>query len=303
MQAKMRSRTVREGTGDRIFSLVNGFILLIVALVTIYPLWFTLIASVSEPNAVSSGQVVFFPKGFTLEYYKYVFGYRDVMIGYRNTLFYTVAGTSLNVLVSLMMAYALAQKKLFGRKLFTGVLLFTMFFNGGLIPTYLIMDKVNLVDQWYTMLFIGLVSAYNVIIARTYIEKSIPGAMLESAEIDGSGDIRTLFSIVVPVSVPMIAVLALYYGSSHWNRYFSAMIYLNDRNKMPLQLFLREILIVGQTVDMMSTDDVQAMKELSDLSRSVQYSLIVVASLPMILLYPFMQKYFVGGIMIGSVKG
>lgn len=297
---KMR---VKESAGDRMFKVVNTVLLMIIALIMLYPIWFVIIASVSDPNMVGIGKVLLLPKGFTLNYYKYVLGYKEILLGYRNSLFYMVVGTVLDVIVTAMTAYAISSKRLFGKKIIVWLMLFTMFFNGGLIPTYLMLKQFGLLNRWVTLLFVGMISVYNVIVARTYFQESIPASMLEAAEIDGSGDIRTLFNIVIPVSLPMLAVIALYYASSHWNRYFVAMVYVRDRSKLPLQVFLREILILDQTANMMETDDVQAMKELSDLSRSIQYALIVVASLPLIIAYPFVQRFFVGGVMIGSVKG
>ena len=294
---------IKYSSGDRVYSIINGAVLMAVALITLYPIWFVVIASVSDPDMVGMGKVFLWPKGFTLNYYKYVLSYKDVLIGYRNSFFYMIVGTLLNVLVTAMTAFAISSKHLYGKKVIVWLMLFTMFFTGGLIPTYLILKSFNLLNQWYTLLFVGLISVYNVIVARTYFQGSIPESMLEAAQIDGSGDIRTLFRIVIPVSMPMLAVIALYYASSHWNRYFVAMIYVRDREMLPLQVFLREILILDQTANMMETDDVQAMKELSDLARSIQYALIVVSSLPLILIYPFVQRFFVGGVMIGSVKG
>ncbi len=296
-------KRMKESSGDIVFNAVNTVILTLAVLLVLYPLWFVLIASISNPTLVSMGKVLLIPKEISFKAYKTVITDQNILTGYRNTIFYTVAGSALSVFFTAMTAYAIAQKHLFGRKLITGALLLTMFFSGGIIPTFLIIDKVGLLDKPYTMLFVGMLTTYNIIITRTYVQSSIPGAMLEAAMIDGCGDIGIFFKLVLPLSKPVLSVIALYYASAHWNSYFNALIYLNNRDYMPLQIFLREILIQNSTSNIMDTEDAIEMAERADLARTLKYALIVVASLPMIVIYPFVQKYFVGGVMIGSVKG
>jgi putative aldouronate transport system permease protein len=296
-------KRMKESSGDIVFNAVNTVVLTLAVLLVLYPLWFVLIASISNPTLVSMGKVLLIPKEISFKAYKTVITDQNILTGYRNTIFYTVAGSALSVFFTAMTAYAIAQKHLFGRKLITGALLLTMFFSGGIIPTFLIIDKVGLLDKPYTMLFVGMLTTYNIIITRTYVQSSIPGAMLEAAMIDGCGDIGIFFKLVLPLSKPVLSVIALYYASAHWNSYFNALIYLNNRDYMPLQIFLREILIQNSTSNIMDTEDAIEMAERADLARTLKYALIVVASLPMIVIYPFVQKYFVGGVMIGSVKG
>lgn len=296
-------KRMKESSGDIVFNAVNTVVLTLAVLLVLYPLWFVLIAAISNPTLVSMGKVLLIPKEISFKAYKTVITDPNILIGYRNTIFYTVAGSALSVFFTAMTAYAIAQKHLFGRKLITGALLLTMFFSGGIIPTFLIIDKVGLLDKPYTMLFVGMLTTYNIIVTRTYVQSSIPGAMLEAAMIDGCGDIGIFFKLVLPLSKPVLSVIALYYASAHWNSYFNALIYLNNRDYMPLQIFLREILIQNSTSNIMDTEDAIEMAERADLARTLKYALIVVASLPMIVIYPFVQKYFVGGVMIGSVKG
>ncbi|MGI5899145.1 MAG: carbohydrate ABC transporter permease [Christensenellales bacterium] len=299
----MSQKRIRESSGDALFNVTNIILLSLAAFLVLYPLWFVIIASISDPTLVNMGKVLLIPKGISFNAYKTILTDENILTGYRNTIYYAVVGTSLSVILTAMTAYAIAQKHLYGRKLITGALLLTMFFSGGIIPTFLIIDKVGLLDTPYTLLFVGVITTYNVIITRTYIQSSIPQAMLEAAMIDGCGDIGIFYTLVLPLSKPVLSVIALFYASAQWNGYFNALIYLNERNYMPLQIFLREILIQNSTSQIIDTEDAIEMAERANLARTLKYALIIVASLPMIIIYPFVQKYFVGGVMIGSVKG
>lgn len=285
-----------------VFNWVVDILLFLFGVIALYPLLFVLAASVSDPTAVNSGQVILFPKGFTLEGYIRILKNNWVLVGYRNSLFYAVVGTILNLIVTMMAGYALSRKDLYGKKLITLYMMFTMWFSGGIITKYIVVNDIGLFNKWYTLLLLGLVSMYNVIITRSFIMGSIPGELQESARIDGCDDFGTFARIIVPLSKPVIAILSLYYGLGHWNSYFDALIYLRDKDKQPLQIFLREILVLNQAIDM-NSEDLESVIEQARMAQSMKYGLIVVASLPMLIIYPFLQKFFVKGVMIGSVKG
>lgn len=286
---------------DKIFDIVNYTLLSLLAFTFIYVLIFVISASFSSPNAVYSGKVVLWPVDVTLEGYQRVFREAKVWVGYRNSVFYTIVGTAISVALTTTSAYALSRKDLPGHGIVTGLLVFTMFFGGGLIPTYLVVKDLGLLDSIWAVILPGCVSMSNVIIARTFFASSIPVDMLEAAQLDGCSNRRYFFSIVLPLSQSIIAVLCLYYAVGYWNQYFSAMIYLKDREKYTLQLFLREILIESQASEAM-TDDLEA-AQLQEVSEVLKYALIIVASVPMLMIYPFVQKHFVKGVMIGSLKG
>ncbi len=277
----------------------------LVLIVTVYPLYFVVIASVSEPHLVSTGAVFFIPKGITFEGYQKVLKDAEIWIGYRNTIFYTVLGTVLNLMITLPAAYALSRRQLAGRKMFTMIILFTMFFSGGMIPTYILVKGLHLTDTVWALLLPCAASAYNIVVARTYFENSIPKELEEAATIDGCSDFKVFFKIVLPLSAPIVAVMTLFYGISHWNSYFDGMIYLSDRSLFPLQVILREILSVAQTAasQTMSAEDAITMAEQARIADLVKYVIMIVATAPVMLIYPFVQKYFVKGVMIGSVKG
>lgn len=287
--------------GDRIFDVINTILLSLLALSFIYVLIFVLSASFSSPTAVYSGKVILWPVDWTLEGYERVFRESKVWVGYRNTAIYTLIGTLLSVALTTTAAYALSRKDLPGRGIITGLLVFTMFFGGGLIPTYLIVKDLGLLDSMWAVILPGCVSMSNIIIAKTFFSSSIPIELLEAAQLDGCSNRKYFFNIVIPLSQAIIAVLCLYYAVGYWNQYFSAMIYLKDREKYTLQLILREILIEAQASEAM-TDDLEA-AQLQEVSEVLKYALIIVASVPMLILYPFIQKYFVKGVMIGSLKG
>ncbi len=290
---------------DRIFdSVVNGigFIILLVVLI---PIIFIVSASFSDPTMISRGQVFLLPKGFTLEGYNKIFEYKPIWIGYRNTLFYTVAGTMINLLVTIPCAYALSRKDFLGRNFVMLMFTFTMFFSGGLIPTYLLVKDLGIINTVFAMLLPNAASVWFLIISRTYFQSSIPDELREAAFIDGSTNLRFFLTIVLPLSKPIIAVMTLFYAVGHWNAFFNALIYLSDFNLYPLQLFLRNILILDQMVDLVSMGDQESqeyMLRLLELKESMKFGIIMVSSLPVLIIYPFVQKYFVKGVMIGAIK-
>lgn len=296
--------------GDRAFDAVNVALLLLLLLVLIYPLYFTIIASVSEPYDVVKGNVAFYPKGFTLEAYRNVFRESRIWIGYRNTILYTVLGTLFNLALTVPAAYVLSKRDLPGRMGLTAYFLITMYFSGGLIPTYLLVKSLNLINRPFTLIVLGGISVYNMIIARVYFQTAIPGDLYESATIDGAGDFRCFFGIALPLSQPILAVIALYYGVGHWNAYFNALLYVSKSEYQPLQLVLRSILLLNEMalseLDpnlVLDAEMVVALTRRAYLAEAMKYALIFVASAPLLMAYPFVQRHFVKGVMIGSLKG
>lgn len=287
--------------GDQVFYFLNNVLIGVIMLIVLVPMINILASSFSSPSAVNSGRVYLWPVEFSLEGYTRVFNYKGVWISYGNTIFYTVVGTAINIVVTLLAAYPLARKTLPFKGFFMFMFTFTMMFSGGTIPKYLVVKNLNMLNSRWAMLLPGALSVYNMIIARTFIQ-NIPEDLREAAHIDGCSDVRYFFSIVLPLSATMISVLTLYYAVAHWNAYFNAFLYLTGRDKMPLQIILREILLTAQMAQdsIADSDTAAALAGMSDL---MKYSLIVVASAPILCLYPFLQKYFVKGVMIGSLKG
>ena len=279
---------------------VSAVAIVLLALMA-YPLVFVVSASFSDPVKVIKGEVWLFPQGWTLEPYRLVFENDSIWSGFRNTLLYASVGTFTNVVLTIMAAYPLSRKDLPGRNFLMFIVVFTMFFNGGLIPTYLLVKGLGMVNTLWAMIVPTAIATYNLIVMRTYFQNSIPFEIQESAWMDGCSNIRLLISIVLPLSKPIIAVMVLFYVVGHWNGYFQALIYLQDRDLFPLQLILREILILNQSDDM-GLGQI-GMTERVMMAESIKYSVIIVSSIPVLILYPFIQKYFVQGVMIGSIKG
>lgn len=292
----------RISRDDRIYYAINNVVLCAILLVVLYPLIYVVACSFSKPSAVLGGQVFLWPVDVSLEGYKAVFTNRFIGIGYKNTVIYTVGGTLCNVVITMLAAYPLARKDMPFRGFFMFLFTFTMFFNGGMIPNYILMIQLNLIDNRLSVILPGLIVVYNLIIARTFIQTSIPGELLEASQIDGCDDAGYFFRIVLPLSKPILAVLALYYAVAHWNAYFNAFMYLNDRMKLPLQVFLREILVANQMTENMDID-VELLERKQGLAEVLKYALIIVSTAPILCLYPFLQRYFIQGAMIGSVKG
>jgi putative aldouronate transport system permease protein len=294
--------TIKESTSDRVFDAVNIILLTLVLIVVLYPLYYVVIASFSDPVLVNSGQVHLWPKGFNLSGYKRVFAYESIWRGYKNTAFYTALGTIINLIVTIPAAYALSRKDLQGRNIIMALFTITMFFNGGLIPTYLVIKNLHLTNTFWALMLPNAVSTYNLIVSRTYMQNNIPLELQEAATIDGCSTTRLFFHIIVPLSAPIIAVMALFYGVGHWNQYFSALLYISNEKLKPLQLVLREILLQSQHMANASSD-FESMAEQAKLAESIKYCVIIVSSLPVLVVYPFLQKYFTKGIMLGAIKG
>lgn len=295
---------IRESRGDRIFKIINTTIVTLLLLVVLYPLIYVLSCSFSDPLLVGSGEVWLLPKGLNFLGYKRVFQDTSILTGYANSLFYTVVGTVINLLVTIPAGYALAKDGLPGRGFIMGFFMFTMYFSGGMIPTFLLIRSLGLYDTRAVLLILGAFSTYNCIICRTFFS-SIPKELEEAASIDGCSVIRCFVQIVLPISQALVGVMVLYFAVGHWNSYFNAMIYTYRDSLKPLQLVLRRILVLAQSsADMMEgggSDEYAA--EQYQVAVLIRYAVIVVSSLPVLILYPFLQKYFVKGVMIGSVKG
>lgn len=304
----MNTSVIKETRGDKIFLGFVYFFLLLALVIVLYPLIYIVSASISNPHMVNSGEMWFLPKGITLEGYKTLLGNNSIWRGYANTIYYTVLGTSINLLVTLPCAYALSRDDFYGRKAFTNFMIVTMFLSGGLIPSYLLIRSLGMLNTVWALVIPGAVSVYNVVVTRTFFQSTIPKEMEEAAIVDGCSDFRLFLQIVLPLSTPIIAVMALFYGVGHWNSFFSALIYLSDKSMYPLQMVLREILILqdmsSNTVGSNVTAEVANMLySKQQLAVVIKYGVMIVSSLPVIIIYPFLQKYFVKGMMVGSIKG
>ncbi len=285
--------------GDVIFDAFNVIALLFVALICLYPIYYCLVASLSDPTALAAaGGFMLWPKGIQFGAYKSVFANHEIFSGYLNTFFYVIVGTLLNLFLTLIGAYVLSRQKLTLKRFLNLFVTLTMFISGGMIPLYLVMKGLNLLDARVGIILVTAVNTYNLIMARTYFS-TIPQSLEEAARVDGAGEVRILFEIMIPLAGPIIAVLGLYYAVSHWNSWFNEMIYLSDRGKYPIQLFLREILILNEVSA--ASQDFAADK--MPLAESIKYATIVVATVPILFVYPFVQKHFVKGVMVGAVKG
>ncbi|WP_127590966.1 carbohydrate ABC transporter permease [Paenibacillus lautus] len=295
----------RKLRSDRVFEIINFIFLFFILIIVLYPLVYVISASISDPVYVNQGTMWLYPRGITFEGYQRVFQNPEIWSGYRNTILYTVAGTAINLLFTIPGAYALSRKDLKGRGIMMGLIVFTMFFGGGLIPSFLLVSWLGMLNTVWALLIPNAVAVYNLIICRTFFQTNIPKELQESAEIDGCSNTVLFLKIVLPLSAPIIAVMALYYGVTHWNSYFSAIIYLKDRSLYPLQLILREILVQNQMNDtmLMTGDDMEAMAKQARIADIIKYAVMIVSSLPIIVIYPFMQRFFMKGVLIGSVKG
>lgn len=294
-----------KNTGtDRVFNIVNGIILAFIFIVVAYPLIYVVSASLSSPTAIIQGRVKLLPVDFSLGGYKAVFANGAVVTGFLNSMFYMIVGTCVNVMMTVMLAYPLSRKGFYGGKAITLLLIFTMMFNAGLIPNYLLIDSLNLIDKRAVMIIPKALNVWNVMITITYFRTTIPDELLEASQVDGCTDFNFIGKIVLPLSKPILAVISLFYAVQHWNSFFDAMLYLNSEKLVPLQIVLRDILVQNQlSMDMITSLDPESISVRENLAVLLKYALIVVSSLPLLIMYPFIQKYFVKGIMIGSVKG
>lgn len=306
---KTKKQRMKITTGEKCFIVFNCCFLTLSFVLTLYPLLYVLSASFSDPNAVTTGKMLLWPIDPSLEGYKVVFKYKEIWVGYANTIFYTVAGTILNLVFTLPCAYALSRKDLGGRKVIMTLFIITMYFGGGLIPNYLNMNSFGLVNNRAALLFVGLVSAYNLIVARTFFANTIPWELQEAARLDGASNMQVFTKVILPLSAPIIVVLTLYYGIAHWNEYMNALIYLRDRELFPLQIILKEILTQSQlsaesmNESGLTPQQIYEIEKMGETANRMKYCIIIISAAPMLAIYPWLQKYFAKGAMVGSVKG
>jgi putative aldouronate transport system permease protein len=290
----------KRSLADIWFDRVNMLLIVTGLAIIVYPLYFVVLASVTDPGAVQ--MTLFWPEKFSLEGYKKILDSDNLWVGYKNSFVYAILGTIINLCLTLPAAYALSRKDMKGRSTIMLIITFTMFFSGGLIPTYLTVKELGLLDSVWAMVIPNAVGAWNLIIARTFFQSTIPDELLEAAKIDGCSDAKFFWKMVLPLSQALIAIMVLFYGVAHWNSYFNALIYLRDQELYPLQLVLRSILIENQISNDMMTD-LSSMGDRLRAAELIKYGMIIIAALPLLILYPFLQNYFVKGVMIGSIKG
>jgi putative aldouronate transport system permease protein len=298
----MSRGVIRPTKGDRFFGLFVYLFLTMCLIIVLYPLLYVVAASFSDPIAVSSGKVWVWPVKPTFLAYETVLGYRNIQRGFINSFWYMTGGVILSLSGTIMAAFPLSRKEFTGQGFFTFLFAFTMYVSGGLIPTYLLISSLGMLNTYWVMVIPGMVNVWHVFLCRTYFQTSIPDELYEAAGIDGCSDFGYLVKIMLPLSLPILAVLGMYTAVGIWNSYFNAMIYLSDQEKYPLQITLRSILMLGQ-VEMSAIDDVESIQNMQALSTLLKYAVIVVASTPMMLIYPFVQKFFIQGALIGSIKG
>lgn len=306
---KEKSMVVGKKKKYGVFDFMNTIFMVLVLLITIYPLYFTVIASFSDPKAVASGEVIWHPVGMTLDSYKQVFAYDDIWRGYANTIFYTVFGTLFQLFLTIPAAYALSKRYLPGQKVLMTLFLITMYFGGGMVPTYLLVKNLGLVNTRVCLIIVSGFSIYNLIVTRTYFSTSISESIYEAARIDGAGEIKSFLSIALPLAKPIVAVMILYFAVALWNNYFDALLYITDKTLEPLQSVLRRVLIQNENAlnEAMLQGNLDP-GELMDTAKrayaayTMKYTMVFIASAPLLIAYPFVQKYFVKGVMVGSVK-
>lgn len=295
---------MKRSRDDIIFESINLFFVTIFFVITFYPMLFVLIASISDPNQVSLGKVILIPKGINFTGYLKVIEYNEIWVGYVNTILYTAGGTLFGLFITMTAAYPLSRKEFDGKKFFLIMYTITMYFSGGLIPTYLLMKNLKMIDSIWSQIIPGATGFWYIVIVRTFYKESIPSEIQEAAVVDGCSNFKLLAYIILPLSKPVIAIMALFFAVGKWNSWFNAMIYLTDRKMYPLQLILREILILEQVEgSMLDETDILDIQKRIKTQQLLKYCLIVVSTLPVIIVYPFLQKYFVKGMMVGSIKG
>ena len=291
---------IKKTRGDMVFDTISVIVGIVMLIIVVYPLYFCVIASFSSPSAVANGEAWFLPKNVTFEGYQRIFEETRIWVGYKNTILYTVVGTAVSILFTIPAAYALSRKDLKGRNFLMLFFVFTMFFSGGLIPTYLTMNDFHLTNTFWVIVLPFSVSVYNLIISRTFFASNIPQELLEASQLDGCSNTRFLLQIVMPLSKAIIAVIALYCAVGQWNQYFTSLVYVRDASLQPLQLVLRNILLQNQALANSST---LATSEVQRVADQMKFGIIIVSTVPIMCVYPFIQKYFAQGVMIGSVKG
>lgn len=300
---KHRHAGMKLSFSDMVFNAIVYAILITALVVVAYPLIYVVSASFSSPGAVSSGKVTLLPVQPTLLAYKTVVNYKNIWVGYRNSLAYMVVGTVFALILNVMAAFPLSRKEFVGRRFLTLVMAITMYVSGGLVPTYLLINSLKMLDTFWVIVIPTATNVWHIVMIRTYFQNSIPDELYEAGQLDGCSDFGYMIRVLVPLSGPIIAVIALYTAVGLWNSYFNAMIYLTRQELYPLQLFLRSILTLGQNINLDEIEDVEAVQDLIGLSNLMKYAVIVVASVPVMMIYPFVQKFFVKGVVVGSIKG
>jgi putative aldouronate transport system permease protein len=296
----MKSKVVGQkiSIGSKTFDVINYIMLLLIAFVTLYPMYYIFIVSISSGDFISRGLVNFIPRGITWEAYKLVFQNKDIWKSYLNTITYTGVGTLINVMVTALCAFPLSRKDFYGRSFFTVLITITMFISGGLIPLYLVVNQLHLTNTIWAIVLPPAVSTYNMIIMRTFFS-NVPFSLQESAYLDGANDLHIFFKIILPLSTPIIATLTLFYAVAHWNSFFPALIYLNEKSKYPVQIILRDIVVAGE----FSEQGGDITNSMNIVAVNFKYAAIIIAVVPILVVYPFLQKYFAKGVMVGAVKG
>ncbi|MCU6711459.1 carbohydrate ABC transporter permease [Paenibacillus sp. J5C_2022] len=289
----------KRSVGSRLFDIANYFIMIALIMITFYPLYYIFIVSISDGYAVMKGSVHFWPTGVNLDTYRLILADPFVVRAYLNTIIYTLVGTIVNLSCTVLCAYPLSRKEFFGRGFFTVMIVVTMFFSGGLIPSYLLVQKLGMVNTMWALIIPGAISAWNMIIMRTFFQ-GIPNELFESAHMDGAGELRVLARILLPLSAPIIATISMFYAVGHWNSFFPALIYLNEKVKYPLQVMLRNMVIEG---DMTTQTQELGGAYAYVTATNIKFAVIIIVILPIVMVYPFIQKYFIKGVMIGSLKG
>ncbi len=301
-QVKAANYAIHDTKVDKIFNVIVNLLLILGTILVLYPLYFVILASFSDPTAIQTGKVLFWPVHPELTSYISVMKDPRIWIGYRNTLLYTGGGTILGVGLTILGGYALSRKDLVGASLITKMMVFTMYFNGGLIPTYIVVKNLGLINTPYVLMILGSFSVFNLIVTRTFFKSKISDELLEAARIDGCGNGRFFLNIVLPLSKEIVAVIFLFYAVGHWNSFFNALIYINEPKLYPLQLILREILVSAESINMEGAD-LHAQVQMLRLQETVKYCVIIVGSLPVLVVYLLAQRFFIRGVMVGSIKG
>ena len=296
-----RKGPIRQSAGDRAFNIVNAVVMTLITVVIVYPLYYVLLASITDPVIVNSGKLLFYPESPYFEGYARAFDYAPLWTGYGNTLKYTVVGTAVAMLCTIPAGYALSRMDLPGRRVIMFLFTFTMFFSGGIIPLYLVIKSLHMYDTIWAIVLPVAVSAYNLIVCRSFFDTGIPTEMLEAARIDGCTDFKFFFRIVIPLSSTIIAVMCLFYATALWNMFFNPLMFLSGKENMPLQVVLRDLVLMNQATSMTNNAEEIAMRQ--KLVEQLKYCIVVLAAAPLLIVYPFLQKYFAKGVMVGAVKG
>lgn len=291
---------IKESTGSKVFQVVIYAIISLIMVACLYPFYYIAIISVSNGMSVMQGLVKIFPVGMNFESYKIVLKDPNIGGAYFNTILYTIVGTIVNIIFTTLCAYPLSRKRFFGRNIFTIMIVFTMFFSGGMIPSYLVVQNLHMINTIWALVLPGAINTYNMIIMRTFFN-GIPESLHESAYIDGANDVQIFSKIILPLSLPVIATMILFYSVGHWNAFFAALIYINEKKKLPLQVIIRNMVISGDLADQNAS--MGAASNFVTTDTTIKYALIMISTLPILVIYPFVQKYFVKGVMVGSLKG